>query len=668
MHLTRREFGMVAASPLAAGGVAEPKRLARKDSFFGIHFDLHPSDKDKALGRDVSEAMVKRFLDRVRPDYVQYDYKGHVGFIGYPSKVSTSAPIVRDSLRIWRDVTARHGVALYIHFSGVYDRLAVKQHPEWARVRPDGGRDDKQTSTFGPYVDKRMIPQLEEAVRNYSIDGAWVDGECWATTPDYCEAAARAFRKATGISKLPKGPDDEGWQAFLDLNREQFRRYVKHYVDALHAFRPGFQIASNWAFSTLMPERPTLPMDFISGDYLGNAAISRARLEARYLAWTGKPWDLMAWGFQSGRSNPVGPIHKSSVQLKQEASVVLAQGGGFQIYYQPTRAGKVDDRHVDVMAKVAKFCRARQRLCHKSETVPEIGVLFSGYSLYHTVPKLFGGWGKAVEPVRGIVDALVEHHFCVDVIPDWRLGELAGRYKAIVVPDWTDIGAGSRDLLLGFVKEGGSLLLVGAENARLFGDVLGVRFPRAARDERAYIAGVEVFADVRGIWQEVEPAGARVIETRYSTYDSSRDGKPAATLADYGKGRIAAVYGPLGKIFSETHAPETRHVIGRLLRRIHDPSVSVDGPPSLEIVRRRKEDHEMLHLLNISGMQVASDYGAIDYVPPIGEIKIGIRMPKPPKRVSLEPGGQVLNGEWDDGVWRTTVSGVALHSIIVWSL
>lgn len=82
-------------------------------------------------------------------------------------------------------------------------------------------------------------------------------------------------------------------------------------------------------------------------------------------------------------------VHKSAVQLQQEAVVVLAQGVGFQLYYQPTRAAYLDDRHVGVMERVAKFCREREKFCHQSETVPEIGVVFSKHSLHATANKLF---------------------------------------------------------------------------------------------------------------------------------------------------------------------------------------------------------------------------------------------------------------------------------------
>ncbi|MBI3666647.1 MAG: hypothetical protein HY236_10570 [Acidobacteria bacterium] len=670
MNWTRREFMLTAAvAPAWLEGQTQPKpRLRRKDSFFGIHLDLHPNKDDPALGRDVTEEMVERFLARVKPDYVQYDCKGHVGYLGYPSKVSTSAPIVHDSLAVWRRVTARHGVALYIHFSGVWDSLAVEQHPEWARVRPEGEKEDRQTSTFGPYVDERMIPQLKEAAEKYDLDGAWVDGECWATNPDYGERVREAFRRETGVDQLPRGPQDHGWLEFLELNRRQFRVYVRHYVEALHAFRPGFQIASNWLYSTFVPERPELPVDFVSGDYLGNASISTARLEARYLSAIDKPWDLMAWGFQSGNSNQVGEIHKPAAQLMQEAAVVLAEGGGFQIYYQPTRAGRIDDRHIAVMERVAEFCRARQKICHQSEAVPQIGLLFSGHTLYTKSPKLFGGWGAAVNPARGLLDALVENHYSVDVIPDWKLAEAAGRYPMIAVPDWSNIGEEARRTLVDYVRSGGRMLLAGADNAALFADMLGVRLAGKPEDQPAFVPGVEVFANLRGVWQEVEPTGAQAIEQRYPTYDSTRDGRCAATVSDYGKGRIAAIYGPVGSVFAATHAPEVRHLVSRAVSRIFEPMVQLEGPPTMEVVLRKKEGKLMLHLVNTAGMQVAGDYSAVDFIPPVGPLRVSLRLPQRPARVTLEPEGRVLDGTSKDGAWSARVDRLEIESTLACTL
>ena len=76
-RMTRRRFAALAAACAAAPSdfsAQKPAgRLRRADSFFGLHFDLHPNEEDTVLGRDVSEELVERILAAAKPDYVQYD-------------------------------------------------------------------------------------------------------------------------------------------------------------------------------------------------------------------------------------------------------------------------------------------------------------------------------------------------------------------------------------------------------------------------------------------------------------------------------------------------------------------------------------------------------------------------------------------------------------------
>ncbi len=46
---------------------------------------------------------------------------------------------------------------------------------------------------------------------------------------------------------------------------------------------------------------------------------------------------------------------------------------------------------------------------------------------------MFGGWGPAVDPARGLIDALLAAGYSVDVLPDWKVDE-ARRYPVVVVP------------------------------------------------------------------------------------------------------------------------------------------------------------------------------------------------------------------------------------------
>lgn len=649
--LSRRGFFSLSALPLF--GQAASPRKPRRDSFFGLHFDLHPQEHDTALGRDVTEAMIERLLDAARPDYVQYDAKGHAGWLGWPSAVGPSSPgIVKDSLRIWRDVTARRGVALYIHFSGVWDSEAVKRKPEWAQLDRDGKPDGRNTSTFGPYVDELMIPQLREAASKYDLDGVWVDGECWSVRPDYSPAALKAW----GRDQAPRGPEDEGWQEWLEFHRARFREYVKHYVDEMHKSHPKLQVASNWLYSTYVPEDPVLPVDFLSGDYLGNASISRARLEARYLAQTGKPWDLMAWGFQQAQSNPVGHVHKPAVQLQQEAGVVLAQGGGFQVYYQPSRAGHFDDAHVRVMGEVGGFCRARESVSHKTETVPQIGVVMSRESLYQTTNRLFGGWGRAADPAVGWLDALVACQWSADVLPDWKLTRIAGEYPFIVLPDWPGTGERTIEVLLRYAEKGGKLLIAGARNASLAAAALQLKTVGEAREQAAYIGGGEVLGNHKGLWLDVEAGDWRVIERRFPALDSSRGGSPAALARAWGQGEVIVVPGPTGVIYAGTHAPAIRDFVRRLIAPRFKPLVEVEAPPTIEVALRRKGGRLLVHLLNCTGMQVAGEWAAIDYVPSVGPVRLRFAGAAP-RRVELLPEGRELTAPYQ-------VERLDIHAVV----
>ncbi len=662
--MTRREALLL---PLSLTARAQRKRPLRKDTFFGIHFDLHPQEKDTELGRDISAANIDDFLTRVRLDFVQYDCKGHAGWLGYPSQVSKSSPgIVNDSLALWRKQTAARNIPLYIHFSGVWDSLAIAEHPDWARLDASGKKDERQTSLWSPYATERMIPQLIEAAAKYNLDGAWVDGECWQTNPDYSPAATRAWLQLGLGPEVPKKAGDPHWQAWLEFNRQRFRDYLKSYVAAVKSKFPDFEIASNWLYSTFVPEKPELPVDFFSGDYLGNASLTRARLDARYLAQSSlaanKPWDLMAWGFQQANTNAIGHIHKPAAQLKQEASVVLAQGGGFQIYYQPSRAGRIDERHINVMANVAEFCRERQALCHKSRSASQIAVLFSRNSLYRTSNKLFGGWGAATNPCTGLLDALIDNYCSIDIAPDWSNLD----YPILAIPDWIDIGAQLAQDLAARVRTGLKLFITGAQNAKLFAPHFNWRLEGEASESPAWLATPSLFANARGLWQTIDPGQGSVIAQRHPNYDSQLPGLPAAISWKIGQGQIVLAPGPIGQAYDATHAPALRDFVGLCLKALNAPCVEIlgDDRPPLEMVLRQQGNLKVLHLLNHANKQVAGNFAAVDYIPPIPGQRLRVPFPTAPKKLMWEPKGRALGFDYKDGHIEFQTPEIPLHQMV----
>lgn len=647
----------------AANEVTRP--IPRRNAFFGLHFDLHPNAQDTALGADVTDEMVASLLERIGPDYVQYDCKGHPGYAGYPTKVGWPAPgIVKDSLAVWRKATRDRGIGLYIHYSGVWDTKAVTEHPDWARVDAQGKPDKDKTSVFGPYVDKLLIPQLEEAMTAYDLDGAWVDGDCWAAEFDYSPAALAAWQKETGHAAAPKNSAEPHWLEWKMFHRRAFEDYVARWVDAVHAFNPRFQVTSNWMYTSFIPKPVTIKLDFLSGDYSPGMSVDRARYEARYLASTGAPWDLLAWGFD--RSKDSSWSIKTPVQLEQEAAVVLMQGGGFQVYHTPTRSGYISPAIIEQLAAVADFCRARQALSHKSRTIPQVALLDSETSLWEKMEKLYMPTGE-LDELEGALNALLELHYSVDVLAEHQLVLRLKEFPLVVIPNAHKLSQDFHDAVVRYVEDGGSLLLLGEKSARLFEPQLGTSRQGEPEETTTELATPTGPVSLPGAWQPVSVTTAEPAGFRYPTRDFRRDGKIAATVAAFGRGRVAAVYGPVGLGFLRGHHPGLRRFIGGLVSRVFDdPAVRIDAPPTVDIALRRTNDGRLtLHVLNRTGFPVPDRYNFIDHVPTVGPLTVSLKIGPRPNGVRWLPEGRRLDWEWDNGRLRTTIPSLAVHGILL---
>lgn len=644
---------------------ARPGRFPR---FFGIHLDLHAHNHDRELGKEVTEGLVERLLDAAQPDYLQYDCKGHGGFLAYPkSAVSETAGgpggagIVQDALAIYRRVTARRGVGLYMHFSGVWDDVALRDHPAWATLDPDGKPRPNATSTFSPYVRERMIPQMLEVLARYRPDGFWVDGDCWAVHKDYQPEACRRFRERTGLASPPRNPGEPGWWEWMAIHREQFLAYVKTYADAMHAASPATAVASNWLHSRFSPFPACVaPVDFISGDFSATNSVETARFDARQMVGVGLPWDLMAWGFTTVPG--AGKTLKSAPQLCQEAAQVLAQGGGFQIYYNPDRDGDIPEHALAVIADTSRFCRERQALCTGSVTASQVAILLDTTSLWSKSDAVLNSFGGEYREMQGVLQACLDAGHSADMITDHQLAARAVEYAAIVVPEWEHLADSTMETLVAYARAGGALLITGARAAARFADVLGVALPGPAEKAGATLHRPELSATTAGadgLWQPVTPlAGTRVVATRTVKQVAVRDPQPAATVAACGKGRAAAVYGPLGASYFANHAPALRDLAGALLDALYMPQVILlpGDYGRVELVLRRQDEDLVIHLLNLNGAAMSDcsltpDGNAVasggntpfvDRIPAVGPIVLRVRGADDLMHATFEPGGLPL--------------------------
>lgn len=654
----------IKAAIRGAAAAPNPKRLKRADSFLGVHFDFHAGADCNAIGQNTTRRMIENIINQVRPDYLQIDCKGHPGLSSYPTKVGHQAPgFVGDPLRLWREVTAERGVALYMHYSGVWDSEAIRLHPECAVVNADGATNPNATSFFGAYDDELLIPQLRELAGDYRVDGAWVDGECWASMPDYGTAALRAFREATGFDTVPRKPGEPHWYEFLQFNREAFRRHLRHYLAEVKRTHPEMQLCSNWAFTDHMPEAVSAPVDWISGDYSPEDSVNSARMSARYLARQGKPWDLMAWSFTT-KPGANGSNRKSVVQLQREAAVVLALGGGFQAYFTQKRDGSIREEQLPTMAEVAKFCRARQVVCHHAEPVPQVALLYSTAAHYREINGLFN---RDLSRINGTLQALLASQQSVEVVSEHHLVGRMAEYPLMVVPECDYLEPAFKKELLAYVAGGGNLLLIGPKTAALFAPEVGVTLEGAPQSEPRYLSHAGRLAATHGPSQVVRlGAQAQAIGQLHAANDTHSSAQPAASMIAFGRGKIAATYFSFSQGYLENRANTSRAFLHDLTQRLFpNPLVEVTGSADVDVAVNRLGGRLMVNLVNTAGPHADTKNPIHDSIPPVGPLTVTLRLPRKPSRITLEPNNQALEFAYRDGQARLTLPQLEIHSILV---
>jgi alpha-L-fucosidase len=662
--LDAAQVEQVKAIKAALPGVSKQSRLKRAESFLGIHYDFHAGMDCTEIGKNTTRTMVENIINQVKPDYIQIDCKGHPGLSSYPTKAGNQAPgFVGDPLRIWREVTAERGVSLFMHYSGVWDSEVIRQHPDWAVIDADGKTNKNATSFFSPYADKLLIPQLRELAGEYGVDGAWVDGECWASRPDFGEAALKAFREATGIQNIPRKAGDPHWYEFLQFNRDCFRQYLRRYIAEVKKTNPDMQLCSNWAFTDHMPEAVCAPVDWISGDYSPEDSVNSARLSARYLPRQGKPWDLMAWSFTT-RPAKDGSRQKSVVQIQREAAVVLAMGGGFQAYFNQRRDGSVRDEHVAIMAEVAKFCRERQAFCHTATPVPQVALLYSTAAHYREINGLFD---RDLTSLNGPLQAMLEGQQSVEVLSEHHLKGMMSDFPLIVVPELSYLEPEFKSALIAYAEAGGNLLLIGPGTSALFSPELGIALEGSPQNTVKYLAHSGGMLPTKGLTQAPKlDAKARPFGALHAANDNSSAAQPAASITQIGKGKIAAIYFGFSRTYLANRSSIARDFLNALVHELFPkPMVEVKGSSLVDVTVSRLKGRLTVNLVNTSGPHADVSDPIHHTVQPVGPSNVTIRTGKQPSRMTLEPGAQSIPFEFRDGEASLVVPQLDIHRVLI---
>lgn len=653
----------IASISVFAQSAKNPQKLRRADCFFGIHFDLHASEDIADAGKTLTPEMVDTFLTRVRPDFIQIDCKGHPGISSYPTKAGYHVRrFEKDPLKLFREVTAKNNVALFMHYSGVLDAKVVKEHPDWALIKSNGDASTEKASFYSPYLETILIPQLKE-LSDYGVDGAWIDGDCWAVEPDCGVASLARFTQETGITQIPKKVGDKNYPEWMEYTRQLFREYMKKYVDAIHKYNPKFQITSNWSYSSMMPEPVNNNVDYLSGDVTPQNGVYRSAFEARCIAPQGKPWDLMAWGFSwNGGKMPMSV--KSSVQLEQEASEIMAMGGGVQFYFQQNRDLSLKPWLATTLSEIGTFCRARQPFVHKAKAIPQIALLYPTTYYQRNTSHPFSG---STAMLQGTMNMVLDGQHPVEILMEHHLHGKMKQYPLIIIPECNYMEPSFKDELDDYVKEGGKLLIIGTETARLFDKELGIKSILKAEEKTVFIAEGNKLGGIgtSAVSIELLP-GAQAFSTFYNSSDFKDKGKIiSASVNRFGKGKVAGVYFNAGTTYLDYKSHVLRDFISaRIGELFPNPIVRITGSHLVHVMANQINDKMFVDLVNVGGDHANPKAIGFDEIPALQNLTVQIITPEKPSRIILQPEGRVLDIDFKNGVSKVVVPELAIYSIL----
>lgn len=629
----------------------------RADSAFGIHFDFHalPADTVADIYRP---ELIGELLDRLMPDYVQFDTKGHAGISSYPTKIGKRADIIlHDMLMLWREETRKRDIALYGHHSGLYDMHIAKTHPEWAVVDENGAVSTEYLSVFSPYVDKILIPQLKELADAYSLDGAWIDGDCWALRADYSSWAKDAHFKETGKMHLPKS-GEEGYDEFINFNCRGFKAYVSHYIREIKKEFPGFQITSNWIFSEFMPERVSVPVDFLSGDYSSFDSVNSARHEGRLLAAQNIPWDLMSWGQNTKRVDwrEVNRQNKEPIQLMQEASVSIALGGGYEFFnIVYGHGGLIQQWCLEGWGMVADFVRARESICFKSKLSDEIGVVYPRKFKTEYFDGIYVANKDADNVLLSMQDAQMSTQFVLE-----EQTERFSKFKLLVLPSAEKLNISTKEALKQYVYNGGKLIV----------DLPSIQWFTEIFKPEGVIKNRLVYIDGDGRLAAAETDTVFVADTEaLQMYDNNyyeANHYAAYKIVPYGKGEFLFNLFDLGNAYdSNNSAPLKRYIKALVKASGYKPNVRLLNSQFVDMTVAEKDGKLLVNLINMCGGHNINGVRSFDEIPPIYHLQLEIDFERKPSAICVYPEKLLPQYSYDGKTIRMTVDRLDIHSVIV---
>lgn len=660
--------------------------------FRQVHLDFHTSPHIPGIGSKFDKAQWQDALRIGHVDSITCFSKCHHGWSYHPTEIGKTHPHLDfDLLRAQMDASKEIGVNVPIYISAGVDDMIWRDHPEWRELSIEGAymgwgapmnKPGFAKMCFNsPYLDY-LCEQIREAVQMFSeADGVFLDiifqGEC-------CCKWCMADMMEQGFD--PDKPEDR--QAFA---RQSLLKYYRKATEACRVDNPGMPVFHNSGhvskgnrdilqyFSHL--ELESLPTGGWGYDHFPLSAKYVSNLDFDYLGMTGK--FHTTWGEFGGYKHPNA--------LRYECAQIIANGSKCSVGDQLHPNGQMDMSTYRLIGAAYAEVEAKEPWCDNVKAVADMAVLSSESETGNRAPDT--GAGRV----------LLEEHLLFNLI-DRNMD--FSPYKLLILPDEILVDKELKSKLRAYLKQGGRVLATGksglTSNQDGFAFDIGARYRGESPHQPDYIEmGEELapsFLDSPLVMyvksQQVEPTTGEVLAHIREPYFNrtwkhfcSHQHAPAAEVTEYAaavrNNNVLYLAHPVFTLYYGQGAVVYREYVTNAVRLMlaDDATIQTNLPSTARVtlMEQEAENRYVLHLLYANAIsrganvQFSPEGYVRDSIPleviedllPLHDVEVSLKLPVEVKRVTLEPQGQEIDFDSENGELKLKIDEFTCHQMVV---
>jgi len=609
------------------------------------------------------------------------------GFSYYPTKIGVRHPALkRDFTGEMTAALKKRGIRTLAYVSVGPDRRYAKEHADWTIV-PHGGAprgEIGQMCISSPWVEEVHIPQLNEILSLYDVDGFFLDNMLakFVRGPCSCQYCAKAFGAAIPVSD--QDPNVFAHHRFLT---EKMNRYAEKVIGALTETKPGLAFVLNHVWVSRNPVNPPAAVTQLVWEpappYPGTLSLDFS-LEARYLSAVPR---IANWSCMATRGNGWGDYSlRDPDEYRHEAAVLAASGGRPYFGDDSYPSGNPDPAVYQVYGDVNRRTAELEPFVKGRVPVKDIAVLLSANSIWSKLPLVPArDWlGRPSSPaVAGAHKALIEEHAQFVILNSETLIETLQDYKALVIAEQTILNQKECDAIRRFVHGGGSLVATGDTSTRdednkpladfSLADVLGIRYLRSVTARRTYlrVAAENMDVQVGGGYTQIETTTARTLIELVpaSSPKQAPGGKPegpGVTLNQFGRGKAIYAAPALFEAYFQDDTSMLRKLTAWMLQSVYPIGtrsiVLENAPPNVEVSYTSRGRDRFVHLVNYGGDKRIGGPPRMHGFSAVHGMRIRLRCGARPGRILLAPENKPIAFDWSDGWASFTAQPLLLDS------